>query len=160
MKRIVIAIVVLFMSMQMKGQEDNQLNKMIISSISSYITWKNDFVKRGISLRDTCHHYICRDGLPADFHYDSIKNVTYFSVYYFKSSSKSLRKELKKGISAYFVWIKLTDKQFVITVGGRSVKLMKKNHIEISVGDWGIFTYEYSYEKQKWLLVNTEYGGI
>ncbi|GAB6013508.1 DUF6794 domain-containing protein [Viscerimonas tarda] len=141
-------------------QETNQLNKMINSSITSYIIWKNDFAKRGISLLDTCQHYVCKDGLPADFPFDSIQNVTFFSLHNLNGLPKSFQKELKKGISAYFVWVKLTDKQFVITVGGRGVKLMKKNHIGISVSDWGIFTYEYSCEKQKWLLVNADYGGI
>jgi hypothetical protein len=48
----------------------------------------------------------------------------------------------------------------VISLGGRIVKLIKNNNLEVSVGDWSVFTYEYSCEKQKWLLVNTEYGGI
>jgi hypothetical protein len=48
----------------------------------------------------------------------------------------------------------------IIGIGGRRVKLIKKNNLEISIGDWSVFTYEYSCEKQKWLLTNTEYGGI
>lgn len=160
MKRIYFFIAVLFISFQSKGQNVNQLNEMINSSINSYITWDNDFVKRGISLRDTCKHYVCKDGLPADFPFDSIQNVIFFSLHNLKGLSKSFQKELKKGISAYFVWIRLTNKQLVITVGGRGVRLMKKNNVGISVGDWGIFTYEHSCEKQKWLLVNNDYGGI
>jgi hypothetical protein len=160
MKRISLVIAVLFISFQSKGQKINQLNEMTNSSINSYIAWNNDFVKRGISLRDTCLHYVCKDGLPADFPFDSIQNVTFFSLHNLNGLPKSFQKELKKGISAHFVRIKLTNKQFVITVGGHGVKLMKKNHIRISVGDWGIFTYEYSCEKQKWLLVNADYGGI
>jgi hypothetical protein len=73
---------------------------------------------------------------------------------------KIVAKGIKKGIDAYFVWLKLTDRQLVVHIGGRGVKLIKKNNLGISVGDWGIFTYEYSCEKQKWLLANTEYGGI
>ena len=67
MKRISFVIVVLFMFFQSKGQETNQLNEMINSSINSYIVWSNDFVKQGISLRDTCQYYVCKDGFPADF---------------------------------------------------------------------------------------------
>src|ERR1035437_9930114 len=111
MKRIVIAITVLFVSFQIKGQEYNQLNKMINSSISSYITWKNDFVKRGISQSDTCLHYVCKDGLPTGFPYDSVKNVTFFSLENLNGLSKPFRKELKKGIGTCFVWIKLIDNQ-------------------------------------------------
>jgi hypothetical protein len=160
MKRICLVIVVLFISFQSKGQETNQLNKIIISSINSYIAWNNDFVKRGISLRDTCQHYICKDGLPADFPFNSIQNTTFFSLHNLNGLPKSFQKELKKGISAYFVWIKLTDRQLVITVGSRGVKLIKKNNIGISVGDWGIFTYEYFCDKQEWELKETKFGGI
>jgi hypothetical protein len=160
MKRIVIVISILFVSFQIKGQEDNQLNKLINSSISSYIDWKNDFVKRGISQRDTCKYYVCKDGLPTFFSYDNVKNVTFFSLENLNGLPKFFQKELKKGIGACFVWIELTDKQLIIHIGGRSVKLAHKNHIEIGISDWGIFTYEYSCEKQIWLLAKTEYGGI
>jgi hypothetical protein len=153
-------IIVLFMFSQLKGQANNQLDEMIISSINSYITWKNSFVKRGINVRDTCHYYVCKDGLPADFLYESMQNVTFLSLHNCNGLSKSLQKELKKGIDVCFVWLKLTDRQLVISIGGRSVKLIKKNNLGISIGDWSIFTYEYSCEKQKWLLANTECGGI
>jgi hypothetical protein len=145
---------------QLKGEASNQLNEMIISSINSYITWKNSFVKGGISLHDTCHYWVCKDGFPADFPYDSMQNVTFLSLHNCNGLSKSLKKELKKGIDACFVWLKLTERQLAISIGGRRVKLIKKSDFEISVGDWSFFTYEYSCEKQKWLLVNTEYGGI
>ena len=160
MKRISFVIVVLFMFFQSKGQETNQLNEMINSSINSYIVWSNDFVKQGISLRDTCQYYVCKDGFPADFPFSSMQNVTFFSLHNLNGLPKSFQKELKKGISACFVWIKLTGKQLVITVGGRGVKLIKKNNIGISVGDWGIFTYEYSCNKQEWELKETKFGGI
>lgn len=145
---------------QSEGEAGNQLNEMIISSINSYITWKNSFVKDGISLHDTCHYYVCKDGFPADFPYDSMQNVTFLSLHNWNGLSKSLKKELKKGIDVCFVWLKLTERQLVISIGGRRVKLIKKSDFEINMGDWSVFTYEYSCEKQKWMLVNTEYGGI
>jgi len=145
---------------QPEGEASNQLNEMIISSINSYITWKNSFVKGGISLHDTCHYWVCKDGLPADFPYDSMQNVTFLSLHNWNGLSKSLKKELKKGIDVCFVWLQLTERQLVISIGGRIVKLIKTNNLEVSVGDWSVFTYEYSCEKQKWMLVNTEYGGI
>lgn len=148
------------MFFQLKGQTNNQLNEMIGSSINSYITWKNSFVKRGICIGDTCHYFVCKDGLPADFSYDRMQNVTFLSLHNWTGLSKSLQKKLKKGIDACFVWLKLTDRQFVIHIDGRGVKLIKKNNLGIRVVDWGTFTYEYSCEKQKWLLANTEYGGI
>ena len=97
---------------------------------------------------------------PADFPYDSMQNVTFLSLHNWNGLSKSLKKELKKGIDVCFVWLQLTERQLVISIGGRIVKLIKTNNLEVSVGDWSVFTYEYSCEKQKWMLVNTEYGGI
>ena len=160
MKKICVLIVMLCGAGHLLGQNKNQLNEMIVSSINSYIEWNNDFVKREISVGDTCNHYICIDGLPSAFPYDSIKNVTFFSLHNVNGLSKSFQKELKKGISACFAWIKLTNTQLVISVGGRGVKLIKKNHIGISVVDWGVFTYEYSCDKQEWVLKETKFGGI
>jgi hypothetical protein len=98
MKRIYLVITVLFISFQLKGQNVNQLNEMINSSINSYIAWNNDFVKRGISLSDTCKHYVCKDGLPADFPFDSMQNATFFSLHNLNGLPKSFQKELRKGI--------------------------------------------------------------
>jgi hypothetical protein len=77
MKRIIVTLCLFVSCLLSNGQESNQLNEMIISSINSYIDWKNDFVKRGISMRDTCHHYICKDGLPANFPYAAYKTLPF-----------------------------------------------------------------------------------
>ncbi|MDR3327711.1 MAG: hypothetical protein LBT04_06265 [Prevotellaceae bacterium] len=160
MKKIYFVIMLISMSSQLVGQSNNQLNEMIIESLRSYLNYSSELQKKVCSNCEKHNTYICNDGLPADFPCDSMQNVTFLSLHNWNGLSKSLQKELKKGISACFVWLKLTDRQLVISIGGRSVKLIKKNNLGISVGDWGIFTYEYSCEKQKWLLVNTEYGGI
>ena len=145
------------------GQKDNQLNEMIISSINSYIEWNNDFVKRGISLGDTCNHYICIDGLPSAFPYGSIKNATFFSVNFFRiyqTTNYLLNNQLKKGMEALFVYFELKNNQLQITVSSKNVKLIKKKQIGIGLSDWGIFTYEYSCDKQEWSLVEIKYDGV
>jgi hypothetical protein len=136
------------------------LNAMIISSINSYIASDKDLVKQGFSLMDTSRYYVCVDGLPADFPYNSVQNSTFFSLNNVEGIPNFLKHKLNKGIKILFVWLKLTDRQLVIHIGGRGVKLIKKNQLGISVGDWGIFTYEYSCEKQKWELIETKFGGI
>lgn len=160
MKRILIVIVAFFLSFQMKGQKNNQLNEIITASINSHIAWKNDFVKRGIIQNDTCLNYFCKEGLPTGFPYDNMKNIVFFSLENLDGLPKSFKKELKKGVDACFIWINLTNNQLVITVRDQGVKLMKKSHIEIRASDWSIFTYEYSCEKQKWLLIETKNGGV
>ncbi|MDL2241661.1 hypothetical protein LJB91_01990 [Bacteroidales bacterium OttesenSCG-928-L03] len=161
MKKTLTIITIIFISFQIKGQENNQLNEMISSSIDSYIMKGNDFEKRGISPRDSCFYYICKDGIPADFLYNSVNNIVFFSLENINGLSKSFQKELRKSINSYFIRIKLTeDNQFIITVRDCNVKLIQKNHIEISITDWGIFVYKYSCEEQKWYLDEAKYGGV
>ena len=161
MKKILIFIVLFLVSSQLiLGQDKNQLNKMIISSINSYIEWNNDFVRRGISLVDTSHYYVCMDGLPSDFPFGSFQNVTFFSLNNLEGLPSSFKSKLKKGIKTVFIGMNLSDNQLVFSVSGRGVQWLKKNNINIVMGDWGIFTYEYSCEKQEWELRETKYGGI
>lgn len=47
-----------------------------------------------------------------------------------------------------------------ITIAGRGVKRINKNNIHVVIGDWGVFAYEYSCNKQEWELKETKYGGI
>jgi hypothetical protein len=160
MKKIWIFIVLFSVSSQLIGQNKNQLNEIIISSINSYIEWNNDFVKREISLMDTTRYYICMDGLPANFPLDCVQNITSFSLNNLEGLPNTFKSKLKKGIKTLFIDINLFNNQFVITVSGRGVKRTKKNNINIVIGDWGIFTYEYSCEKQEWELKETKLAGI
>ena len=146
--KFVITIILFSLSCQLMGQRQEE---MLTKSLLSYLNYQSVLRTRV---------YICNDGLPVDFPTNSISNAIFFSLKNFNGLPKPLKKELKKGISASFISTKLMDNQFTVTIGGRNVKLIKKNHIEISVASWGIFIYEYSCEKQKWLLIKTEYGGI
>lgn len=160
MKRTISVIVVLFVLFQLKGQEKNQLDKLVISAIKSYIIDNKDLVRQRFSLQDTSRYYICMDGLPADFPCDSIQNVTFFSLNNLEGLPNSFKHKLKKGIKTLFVGLKISNNQIVITVTGRGVKRPKKNNISIVTGDWCVSIYEYSCEKQKWELIETKYGGI
>lgn len=136
-----------------KREDDNQLNGILIESLRSCLKHYSDL--KG---------YICKDGLPADFPFDSIQDVTFFSLWNISGLSTSLQKDLSKGKWSYFVSIELQGRKINITIERNHVTLIKKflrkRQIYIDISDWGIFTYEYSYEKQKWLLIKTEYGGI
>lgn len=160
MKRIVSVIVVLFVLFQLKGQEKNQLDKIVISAIKSYIINDKDLVRQRFSLQDTNHYYICIDGLPADFPCDSIQNATFFSLKNLEGLPNSFKHKLNTGIKTLFVGLKISNNHIIITVTGRGVKRTKKNNISIVTGVWGIFTYEYSCEKQKWELKEPKYGGV
>jgi len=160
MKNIWVFIAFFFISGQLRGQQDNQINKLLIESILLYSDYDADLYSK------VCKNcgiytlpYVCKDGLPIDFPYDSLQHISFFTLYNIEGYPNSFKKKLKNGISAWFVEIKLTNNLLDITVSSRNVKRIKKNHIGISIGDWGIFTYEYSCKNQQWSLVETKYGG-
>jgi len=137
--------------------ETNQLNEVLIESLRLNLKHDLDFHNKHFKDRPPPKNYVCKEGLPAGFPFDVLPDVTFFSMW---DSNKSFQKILKKGIGAYLVYITLTGKQIIVTIDDRGVKLARKNHVETSISDWGVITYDYSCEKQKWLLVNTEYNGI
>ena len=146
--------------MQIKGQEKNQLNEMINSSINSYVSWKNDLVKRKILQSDTTLHYISKNGLPTGFSYDNTNNIIFLNLDNLCTATNSFLKELRNGIPVYFLGLKLTDNRFILTVSSHNVKLTKKRNLEISLSDWSIFTYEYSCEEKNWKITEVTHEGI
>ncbi|MDR0541832.1 MAG: hypothetical protein LBH19_06430 [Dysgonamonadaceae bacterium] len=163
MKKIYILIVMISMSSQLLGQNTNQLNEMIVESLRSYINYSSELQEKVSANCKKSDTYICRDGLPAYFPYDSLKNTTFFSVYFsivYSHTNKLLNKQLKKGIGALFVSFELKDSQLKITITSKSVKLMNKKTIGLGLSDWGNYFYEYSCEKQEWELKEIKYGGV
>ena len=152
MKRIFVLFIILPLFFQAQGQEHDQLNEMITSSINLYITNDKSLVKQGFSLRDTTRYYICMDGLPEYFSYDGIQNITFFSLNNIEGVPNFIKRKLNKGIKMLFIGLKTSSNQLVISVLGRGVKRLKKKHLSIEIGDWGIFTYEYSCEKKNGYL--------
>ncbi|GHT25915.1 hypothetical protein FACS189430_12500 [Bacteroidia bacterium] len=159
MKKVYIIIVLISMSSQLVGQNTNQLNEMIIESLRSHLDYSSELQKKVCKNCKKSDTYICQDGLPAYFPYDSLQNVTFISVDFFKSKFNPL-KQLKKGISAFFVSFELKDSQLRITITRKSVKLMNKKTIGLGLSDWGNYFYEYSCEKQEWELKEIKYGGV
>jgi hypothetical protein len=160
MKKIFLILIISLFSFQVQGQEDNELNEMITSSIDSFITNEKSLVKQGYSLNDTCRYYICMDGLPEGFSYKGIQTITFFSLNSIERLPNYLKHKLKKGMRMLFIGLKISNNQLVISVGGRGVKRLKKGNLSIAISDWCFSTYEYSCERKKWILVKNRYGGI
>jgi YD repeat-containing protein len=158
--KICFSIVLFAVSSQIIGQNDNQLNSMIVSSIDSYIRSDKELVKQGFSLRDTSYYYVCIDGLPSDFHSDSLQNVVFFSLNNLEGLPNAFKSKLNKGIKTLFVKISLSNQRLEISISGRGVKRLGKNNLSILIGDWSIFIYEYSCNSQIWELKETKFGGI
>ena len=156
-KTLILTLIILSFSNQMLGQRENQLNDMIISSLNSFIAESNRPMK-GVTNRDTTHYYICRDGLPVFFPYDSMQNVTFVSLRNIEGLPNSFKRKLNNGIRILSVSTRLTDNQFIITVSNRHVRRTRRNHLSVETGfHVGFFTYEYCCEKQEWRLKEIEY---
>lgn len=147
-------------SSQLVGQNSNQLNEMIIASLRSYLSYNLELQKKVCANCEKHDTYICKDGLPRNFPYDTLQNVTFFSVDFFRVYSNPLKKQLQKGIGALFVSFELNNNQLQITISSKNVKLINKKTIGVGLSSWGNYFYEYSCEKQEWELKATKYEGV
>lgn len=164
MKRL-FSLLLLFISLNSFAQililgKNNQLDRMIRNSIESYIENVDEFcTKRGFTPPGV--YYVCKEGLTTSFtRNDSIRSiprVKYVSLDNY--DSRSLKKMLKKGFGAMFVETKLHKNQIIIAVSDCSVSNYK-GFPAVGIKDWGIYTYEYSEDKEDWVLVKSEIGGI
>jgi hypothetical protein len=141
-------------------QRQYQLNKMINGSLLLYLDWKSDLTGKTCKSCGEYAPYICIDNYPSNFSFSEEilnRNVRFMSL-----QNLSGQNELKKGKEHGFVFmgISLEKNQITITLSGKNVSIPKKNHLNVAVVDWGTYTYEYSCENQKWILVETKYGGI
>ena len=140
-----------------KKKEDNQLYEILLESFR--LCMKRDLDHHNKIFKDRFpppKDYICKDGLPADFPFERLPGVTFFHWWNIGELAKSHQEEFKRGTSAYFVIMKLIDNHFIIVISTHGVKRVKKNRIETTLGESTVFTYEYSCEKKKWLLVKTK----
>lgn len=146
-------IILFFISSPVKGQDNNQLNSIITACLQSFINCK-------IDNGQVNNKYICRDGLPLDFSFDCLSNVSYISVNNYKYNSINLNKKLRKGLDVLFITFRLISNQLIITITERTVILVKKKTLDVAISDWGYYYYEYSCNTKCWELVETQYGGI
>lgn len=148
----------LFASNQLYGQrQENQLNEMIISSLNAYIQEHNKMVDNGVIVNGSHNINVFRDGLPRGFPYDSLNNVTFYSLEFPNSNSNPIKGKLKKGIRGVFVNYKLVNNQFIITISPSFAKRRPRG-LRISVGEGGRFFYVYSCDNQEWELTKYQYG--
>jgi len=160
MKRIIVTIGFVFICLFSNAQENKQLNKMINTSLLSYLDWKSDLINKTCKDCGEYAPYICVDSYPNNFSFSEAiqkRNVKFMSL-----QNLSGQKELKKGKKYEFVLMELSleKNRITITLSGKDVSIPKKNHLHIVAVDWGIFTYEYSCDKQEWELKKTKFGGI
>lgn len=155
MKRAFVLLIFICLSFRVMGQENNQLNEMIVNCLNTYINhYAGQNIDNGVS--DT---FLCKDGLPLGFPYDSLSGIDVISIDYLPLSDRCFMKKLKKGVRTLYVYYSLNGKYLQITISERNVKLMKKMKT-IELSNFGRYYYEYSCDKRAWELAKTQYDGI
>ena len=152
-------MLIVFSYLPLKAQQENQLNNIIISSLKSYISWNNSLRDR-LNLSSLNCYYLCKDGIPLSFPYDSLENIVYGSLENIEGLTSMYKRKLNEGIGFLFVNINLTGANLTITVSGKDVKRIKKRQLHIAIVDWGQYTYEYSCETREWELKQVKYGEL
>ena len=157
MKRFCLVSLLILVAFYVRGQGKNQLNDVIISSIKSYMY--EDSINYNKIDKYSITYNILVDGLPRSFPYDSLRNVYFYTHLNPSSLIKSKRREFKKGTSILKISIRALEDKIIIIIFPQSVKL-KRNIFHFRVSDWVIYTYAYSQEQKKWILIKKKEGGI
>lgn len=104
--------------------------------------------------------YFSVDNYPPFFNFkDSILGIKlkYISI----TNYTGYEKKLKKGIGVISLTkTELHNNRLTIIFAVHGVKLIKKRHLNMVISESAHFIYEYSCEKQKWILIDTKYNGI
>jgi len=137
------------------------LNSLIKKELISYIDYFNGYDKiRGIKETDDKYYYVCVNDFPPNFSFDDSicgVKIRYISLINYRG----LEKLLKKGIHAFFLSnINLKNNRLIIGFQWQNVKLMYKNQLNFAISEFANIVYEYSCERQEWVKIESQYGGI
>ncbi|MBB4045368.1 hypothetical protein [Bacteroides reticulotermitis] len=153
MKTIGIFIIILLLSSQLRGQENNQLESMIKVSLNSYVGKLKES-------SNSTYPYFSIDNYPPHFKFeDTIQGIP---INYINLQNRSAcEKELKKGVGVISLTrLQLEKTSLKITFAMYNAKIEGKNHLHMAVVESTTFVYIYSCEKESWILQETKYGGV
>ncbi len=154
MKRILVCTYMLVLPILAQSQ-DNYLNDMIIYSIRNVVDHENSFLLQQAK-PPLSQIWICKDGLPRDFPYESINSAVFFSLDNRANLPWLLRRQLRRGVRSFYVQPQVLNNGRIVIVVSVSITYRRR----VGLSDWGVFTYSYSSIEGRWILENTEYGGI
>lgn len=161
MNKVCVILVVMFFNIPLiMGQSNNQLDSLINESFISFVMKQKEYQKKGIINDEYFKNlYFLADNLPRSF--QLCKQLQDMGFGYFTLTNPNT-KSIKKGKEHIVVFcdILLKNNQLNITLSDKRVTLLKNNHWGVATSDWGDYIYEFSCETQKWILVETKYGGI
>lgn len=130
---------------------NNQLNQMLLESIKDYVQQYNDFAEK-INYRTI--QYVCADGLPRDFPFDSL-SIGNFSLYRLVGIPKKEQRHFSKAVR---IWYFLEDNVIDIYINNIDVRRPPKRRVSIEVDPEGTKLYRYKYfcETNEWKLIKEE----
>ena len=151
-KTIVLFFLSFFVSLQVVGQQDNELNDIVLRSVRSYLHDYNEFAKP--RNWDTIK-YICADGIPKNFPFDSIPLIE-FSERWMEGNPVSVKRELKHFGTAIRATIAMKDNIIDVFIKEYEVRRLRRRHTQIRVPPEGgkHFRYEYNCEEKVWKLMD------
>jgi len=130
---------------------NNQLNQMLLESIKDYVQQYNDFAER---VNYSTIQYVCADGLPRDFPYDSL-SMGYFYQYRLEGIPKKEQKHFNEAVR---IWYTLEDNVIDISINNIRVRRPRKHRVIMEVSPEGTqhYRYRYSCETNEWKLIKEE----
>jgi len=163
MNRLIILFFSIFLSAKLFGQTPtNDINTLLVESLRDYIV-TNDLSnisghryepnirkKRSARMKPMSQKFfLCNDGLPSDFPYDSL-NVECISLKY--SHHGPNREKLRSFKTVITVKYRLEGNNMEIIVGNQAVKRKTRHHLIsfVSAEDTKHYHYTYSLEENKW----------
>ena len=153
--KIVISLIIVFFSLSSKGQ-NNQLEDIIKKSLNLYVEKEKESIRNAIEKNKL---FFSIDNYPPNFTFeDTIQGIPikYINLQNASALKKILRKEV--GIISLST-IELKKNELIIGFSSYGAKL-KKKVLYMYLSEGISFVYEYSCEKQKWILVETKYKWI
>jgi len=142
-----------------KEQNEKLLYKGIRTCLSAYIQQRKEFLDAGI-VKTFNRLTVSMDGFPPNFYFENTVDdiaIRYISLTHYHS----LKKELQKGIGVLSLSkIEIKDITLEISFAYYNAKLLGDNHFNMAVVDSMTCIYEYSCEKNEWILTETKYGSV
>lgn len=150
-KSFLLAIFLLICGLAQAQQHTNQLNQMLLESIKDYVQEYNTFAEK---INYSTIQYVCADGLPRYFPYDSL-SMGYFYLDRLEGLPKKDQKHFNHAVR---IWYTLEDNVIDIYLNNIYVRRPRKRKVLIEVDPDGTKLYRYKYfcETNEWKLIKEE----
>ncbi len=150
-KSFLLSVFLLICGLAQAQQRTNQLNQMLLESIKDYVQEYNTFAE---TINHSTIQYVCADGLPKDFPFDSL-SIGNFSLYRLVGIPKKEQRHFSKAVR---IWYFLEDNVIDIYINNIDVRRPRRRRVSIGVDPEGtkLYRYKYSCETNEWKLIKEE----